>query len=174
MPTGYSFRSSILRYLCPTKSSFFWKLLMTSLHVIWGPPIKNHGYAYVSNQPANAADVLNLKQSEFLELQPAHLWYQFQNDNLCDVIRNLFVGTQQRPGTEPRPSSKKWTCKQAKYELIDPYYLTIWVSCTFWVRFTKLSSYCSMALCFSMVIIWANQSLLLNHFSLWYSLSKVY
>ena len=40
VPADYSFRSSILRYLCPTKSAFFWKVLMTSLHVICGlgPP----------------------------------------------------------------------------------------------------------------------------------------
>ena len=45
----YSFRSSILRYLCPTKSSYFeifwWRHCMW--FVVWAPPIKNPGYAYV-------------------------------------------------------------------------------------------------------------------------------
>ena len=40
MPTDYSFRSSILRYLCPTKSSFFehfwWRHCMW--FVVWAPP----------------------------------------------------------------------------------------------------------------------------------------
>ena len=48
MPAGYGFRSSILRYLCFTKSSFFenfwWRHCMW--FVVWAPPIKNPGYAY--------------------------------------------------------------------------------------------------------------------------------
>ena len=51
MPTGYSFRSSILRYLCPTKSFFFenfwWRHCMW--FVVWAPSIKNPGYAYDFN-----------------------------------------------------------------------------------------------------------------------------
>ena len=44
VPSGYGFRSSILRYLCPTKN-FWWR------HCVWfvvraPPPIKNPGYAY--------------------------------------------------------------------------------------------------------------------------------
>ena len=40
VPSGYGFRSSILRYLCPTKKLLFRKFLMTSLRVICGlgPP----------------------------------------------------------------------------------------------------------------------------------------
>ena len=49
VPTGYGFRSSILRYLCPTKIIF----LRISDDVIacdfwFGLPIKNPGYAYGS------------------------------------------------------------------------------------------------------------------------------
>ena len=48
MPSGYGFRSSILRYLCPTKNYFFqyfwWRHCVW--FVVWAPPIKNPGYAY--------------------------------------------------------------------------------------------------------------------------------
>ena len=49
MTTDHDFRSSIQRYLCPTKSSFvenfWWRHCMW--FVVWAPPIKNPGYAYV-------------------------------------------------------------------------------------------------------------------------------
>ena len=48
VPSGYGFRSSILRYLCPTKNYFFenfwWRHCVW--FVVWAPPIKNPGYAY--------------------------------------------------------------------------------------------------------------------------------
>ena len=49
MPTGNDFRSSILWYLCPTKSSsfenFWWRHCMW--FVVWASlPIKNSGHAY--------------------------------------------------------------------------------------------------------------------------------
>ena len=64
VPSGYGFRSSILRYLCPTNKLLFRKFLMTSLCVIcglgppqskilatlmWGtaPPLRIFGYAPV-------------------------------------------------------------------------------------------------------------------------------
>ena len=49
VPSGYGFRFSILRYLCPTKNYFFEKFWWC--HCVWfvvlAPPIKNPGYAYV-------------------------------------------------------------------------------------------------------------------------------
>ena len=48
MPAGHSFRSFILRYLCPIKNLLFWKFLMTSFQMICGLgplSIKNYGYA---------------------------------------------------------------------------------------------------------------------------------
>ena len=48
VPSGYGFRSSILRYLCPTKNYFFenfwWRHCVW--FVVWASPIKNPGYAY--------------------------------------------------------------------------------------------------------------------------------
>ena len=48
VPSGYGFRSSILRYLCPTKNYFFEKFWWRHCvwFVVWAPPIKNPGYAY--------------------------------------------------------------------------------------------------------------------------------
>ena len=51
VPSGYGFRSSILRYLCPTKNHFFenfwWRHCVW--FVVWAPsPIKNPGYAYAA------------------------------------------------------------------------------------------------------------------------------
>ena len=48
VPSSYGFRSSILRYLCPTKNYFFenfwWRHCVW--FVVWAPPIKNPGCAY--------------------------------------------------------------------------------------------------------------------------------
>ena len=48
VPSGYGFRSSILRYLCPTKNYFFENFWWCHcvLFVVWAPPIKNPGYTY--------------------------------------------------------------------------------------------------------------------------------
>ena len=78
MPIDYSFRSSILRYLCPTKSSFFENFW--SRHcmwfVVWAPPIKNPGYVYdLGGGPLGHGPPLGRQDSIISIEKYAKLWH---------------------------------------------------------------------------------------------------